>query len=138
MNRKGCPPKIQERILRHQRYKCLYCRKLFGSVYYINGRFTIINVQWDHVVPYAYLNANPKNNWAAACQLCNNIKQDQVFIYMHDLKAYIRRRIEKRYSILVAFIPSVSNEQDPITWSREFANFISFKDDLALRHKDTN
>lgn len=136
MKRLGCPPKTQVRILKHQRYKCLYCRRLFGSVYYINGRMTIISVQWDHIVPYSYLRANPENNWAASCQLCNYIKSDRIFAYMYLAKEFIQDRIEKRYSILEAFVPSVSNEQDPETWSREFARYITYRDDLGLRRKE--
>jgi 5-methylcytosine-specific restriction endonuclease McrA len=136
VNRSGCPPKIQDRILRHQNYKCLYCRKLFGSAYYINGRHTIINVQWDHIVPYSYIRANPKNNWAAACQLCNHIKSDHIFMYLHEAKSYIKRRTLNKYSILETFVPSISNEQDPEKWAREFASYITFKSNLSVRYKD--
>ena len=111
---------------------------MFGSVYYINGKFTIITVHWDHIVPYSYLRANPKNNWAAACQLCNKLKGDKIFTYMYVLKDFLKKRMEYKYSILEAFVPSVSNEEDPETWAREFARYISFKDDLALRRKNTS
>lgn len=97
---------------------------------------TIISVEWDHIVPYSYLRANPKNNWAASCKLCNRIKSDHIFTYLHEAKAYIRRRLESKYSIIEGFVPTISNEQDPNTWAREFASYITFKDDLSLRRKD--
>jgi hypothetical protein len=71
--------KIRVQILGAQGRRCFYCGCEFGSVYVRNGRELVRRLNWDHFVPFAYLQSNPNTNWVASCNVCNSIKQGRIF-----------------------------------------------------------
>ena len=60
----------QSLILDAQQNRCYYCDAEF------DGEHT--RVTWDHVVPFSYCGNNHRDNFVAACQVCNNLKADRL------------------------------------------------------------
>ncbi|SRR6266496_713060 len=125
-------------ILKKQHYKCLYCKLLFGTGLYKDGKFMTIDLEWDHLVPYSYLLANPINNWVAACQICNRLKYNKIFNFLYELKHWLVEERSYRYNIQIDFVPSISNEQDPETWAEEFSKYLAKKGQLKEDLKEVN
>lgn len=105
--KRRAPTQLQRgRIMAMQGGACLYCGLPFGrtvarsgaSLERRNGKRlpseVRLRVNWDHFIPYAYLAANPGENWVAACQVCNTIKSARIFDTIRDAQSYIlpRRR----------------------------------------------
>lgn len=99
---KRSPPKIiQEEILKRQNRKCIYCDIKFGEIYFRKGKPNISRINYDHLVPFSYLNNNPYNNWVASCNVCNSIKGSKMFETIEEVKTYVnhtRRKKEIYYS----------------------------------------
>ena len=87
--RKPPPTDLQVALLMEQDNRCLYCGLEFGTSVWVKARETTLEVNWDHMIPYAYVGTNPPDNWAAACQLCNGYKSDLIFASLDDIRAYI-------------------------------------------------
>ncbi|MFD3814968.1 hypothetical protein ACFWRZ_07870 [Streptomyces rubiginosohelvolus] len=84
-SRKG--PTASERlaIVSRQGYVCLYCELPIGSKVHRSATrrhragMVILVANWDHFVPYSYLQSNPSANWVLACHVCNGIKSDAMY-----------------------------------------------------------
>lgn len=83
---------IRDRILRRQDDRCLYCGHRFGDTVWRRGRQVTLMLNWDHLVPYAYLAANPDDNWVAACHVCNGIKSSLIFQSVEEARDHILAR----------------------------------------------
>jgi 5-methylcytosine-specific restriction endonuclease McrA len=122
--RRPCPHELRPQILEAQGYACLYCSIPFGSVIRRGRRLLVTVVHWDHVVPLAYLQANPNGNWAAACMVCNRIKSDELFTDFTEMRAWIDSQWESR-NIECVWRALVSAEEDPRAWAVKFAKFLA-------------
>lgn len=71
--------KVRHEVLAKQANRCYYCEFEFGTVYLREGKERVRRLNWDHFIPFAYLQTNPTTNWVAACSLCNGIKHDRIF-----------------------------------------------------------
>ena len=87
---------LQREILERQGGRCLYCCKEFGSLYFRHGKMGRLRIHWDHMVPYAYINANDGANFAAACNLCNLFKSSLVFQTLDEARIYVKARAESK------------------------------------------
>lgn len=97
--RRKLPSKpLQRTILDKQQHKCLYCDVVFGEPRWIRGKFTYAQICWDHLVPFAYLQANPHDNWGAACQTCNGLKSSTIFESLEEARAQIGKKLRARLS----------------------------------------
>jgi len=97
--RKSPPKRIRDKILVLQQERCLYCNRVFGSMYERNGKILFTKLHWDHKVPFAYTQGNAGNNWAASCNICNGIKSDKMFESVGEVRQYVaERRKEKGYN----------------------------------------
>lgn len=97
---------VQARVLTDQNARCLYCGCRFGSAIRRGYRSVVLRLEWDHMVPFDHLRANPEDNWAASCHVCNGIKADYLFDTIEQARNYIvARRKSKGY--------------DPAEWTRE-------------------
>jgi hypothetical protein len=83
---------LRNEILSKQGHRCFYCDREFGSVYTHNKRETVRRINWDHFMPFAYLQTNPKANWVAACNVCNQIKHSRIFYDREEAKTVIAER----------------------------------------------
>lgn len=81
--------RTREAILIAQRGRCLYCMKPLDGSVFRHGKKIALQLNWDHMVPYAYLGSNPGDNWAAACQVCNMIKDANHFISLQECRDWI-------------------------------------------------
>jgi hypothetical protein len=86
-------PGVRKRILQAQENRCFYCERLFGETYYLQGRFTKLSPQWDHLVPFAYLHSSPIANFVAACIDCNRVKKAMMFQTVEEARIYVRSRV---------------------------------------------
>lgn len=85
-------------ILALQKNRCLYCEHEFGSTVMRKGNPVVLQVNWDHFIPYAYGQTNAYTNWVAACHVCNGIKSARMFDTVMEAQKYILQRwIEKGY-----------------------------------------
>jgi 5-methylcytosine-specific restriction endonuclease McrA len=84
MSRKLPPRDLAEAILIEQRGCCLYCLLPLDGWIYLGVNSIDLTLNWDHMKPYVYLQDNPDDNWAAACQICNSIKNDLHFVTLEE------------------------------------------------------
>lgn len=80
--------------LERQAHRCFYCFYLFSSSIHYKKRLVMLRVCWDHVVPFAYLQSNPNENFVAACQICNGIKSSKVFQTVAEARNYVQVKRE--------------------------------------------
>lgn len=119
--RRGPRHLTKKQLLAEFGYCCAYCDYPFGTLLG-NGR-GVTTVQWDHLVPYSWLLANPEHNFVPACRLCNSIKSATLFHSLGEARAYVLEGWELR-SQPVLWVPSISNLQDPKRWATEYASYL--------------
>ena len=92
-------------------FACAYCQVVFGSVARRPGHEpAIVRMEVDHIVPVAWTgHENDRENCVAACQICNALKQDDVF----DSIINARRHLDTR-----------SHFEDPDGWAKEYARYM--------------
>lgn len=113
---------IQAKILNAQNYRCAYCTHPFGSVVLHKGRRIVTVLEWDHFVPYSYIQRNPDDNWLAACRVCNRLKSTDLFQSREEAAYSIMCRWEeKKYEIL--WVPETSSEENPDEWTTEYQKY---------------
>lgn len=83
---------IRERLLAKFEYRCAYCRQMFGTHITYKGKDRVLAVNFDHQVPFAYLQDNPKDNWLPACRVCNGLKGSLCFESLEATREYLVRR----------------------------------------------
>jgi len=95
--RKQLGKPIKMAILTKQDNKCYWCGRDFEETRYCrNGKFFKLRIVFDHYVPLAYCRSDKKENFVAACHLCNSIKSDLMFDDEEELRKYLRSRIESK------------------------------------------
>jgi 5-methylcytosine-specific restriction endonuclease McrA len=99
----------QKEILKKQEDKCLYCGRKFGSPYLRDNKVKILQLNWDHIVPYSY-SFNNKNNFVAACHICNGIKSNKIFNTVEEVFYYVEYHRKKKGITYYEDLPSVSEE----------------------------
>jgi 5-methylcytosine-specific restriction endonuclease McrA len=91
---RNLPPLEQRRaVLKAQENRCFYCDRIFGFRYRTKRGTRPLCVEWDHLVPYAYLNSSPDYNFVAACRECNRIKGAIMFQTIEEAIVYVRSRV---------------------------------------------
>lgn len=79
---------IRDRILIEQTGRCAYC----------NAGLDDQQIEWDHFVPYIYLQNNPDENWVASCRPCNRAKSSRIFASEADLTAFCMEMVSRHGS----------------------------------------
>lgn len=83
-----------------QDHRCFYCNILFGGHRSWKGKIVKVRIEWDHLVPFAYLQSNPDSNFVAACHICNRLKSSKVFQTVEEARAYVEtKRLTKEQSM---------------------------------------
>jgi 5-methylcytosine-specific restriction endonuclease McrA len=90
------PRKDRQAILRRQEQRCLYCRRQFGAVVYRHGRMRRLRIHWDHMTPFAFSQDNRTSNFAAACNVCNNLKASLMFQTVEEAEVYLHAKWEEK------------------------------------------
>ena len=83
-------PTMQAELLRRQKNQCAYCGSVFGSVIQRGTRQEVVELNWDHVVPFAYSGKN--DIFVAACGRCNRKKGSKMFCTVHPVRSDKRRK----------------------------------------------
>jgi 5-methylcytosine-specific restriction endonuclease McrA len=82
----------QSAILQAQHYRCFYCDQDFGSTHLRHDKPIKLTIHWDHQLPYAYSGDSRPTNYVAACQVCNHIKSDRIFVSEEDARTTLALR----------------------------------------------
>lgn len=98
-----------EKILTLQDNKCLYCRKPFGTPYVRNGKISMTKLCFDHLIPYSYAQSN-RNNFVAACNICNGIKSNLMFVSVEEAYHYVEHRRKKKGYTYYEDLPAVQEK----------------------------
>lgn len=94
----------QQQIVAIQGNECLYCGIPIGTRIWRKvrarrsnqGLTVVLQRQWDHFVPYAFLEQNPSANWVLACHICNRIKSARMFNTIAEARGVILPERESR------------------------------------------
>lgn len=122
--RRSCPNDLKAKLLEDQGYICAYCQVPFGSVIRKGSRLRLSVVNFDHVIPHAYLGTNPRSNWVAACNFCNQMKSSEMFASWEDVRGYIEYTwLRKRMA--VEWLAPVSSEEHPERWAVKFGTYLA-------------
>lgn len=90
--------KAKREILKSQDYRCAYCWKEIGTYVRRHGELVLLQVNYDHQVPFAYVSETKERNIVAACHVCNGLKSDFIFQSFDDARLFlIEKRSEKGY-----------------------------------------
>lgn len=83
------PPHYQSAQLNRQDARCFYCLRTFGTHVQWHKRICVLRIHWDHLIPFAYLQTNPEENFVAACQICNQLKGAKMFHTTEEARRYV-------------------------------------------------
>lgn len=86
----------REHILENQGYACFYCGVAFKSIRYRNNDPILIQLTWDHKLPYVIFQNSDPDNFVAACQVCNALKHDMVFQTLEDAQVFLAIRRKQK------------------------------------------
>ena len=82
----------KEFLIDKQNGLCYWCDRKLGFFYMRNGVVKKSSNHADHIIPYSYLQANPEDNWAIACNLCNLFKSNKYYDNQQDIRDYLKAR----------------------------------------------
>jgi len=89
VERKHLPKGEIDKLTKEQNGKCYWCGRELNYYYIKKGKIIKSKKHADHIIPYSYLQSNPKNNWAIVCSVCNLIKSDKNFTSEKEIRNYI-------------------------------------------------
>ena len=94
--RKPLSEKNKKLILDLQNYSCFYCLTPFNFEVKRNGKVIKLKIEFDHQVPYSFLNNNDTDNIVASCNVCNRIKSNFCFQTTDEARIYIQNIRESK------------------------------------------
>lgn len=100
----------QQRILKIQDNKCLYCEKEFGVAYQRNRKILLTRLHFDHLIPFSYSKTNPDFNFVAACNICNALKSNLFFDTVQEVFHYVEYQRRKKGIKYLDELPTLSTE----------------------------
>lgn len=65
--------KLAEDLLKKQNNKCNACGCKIGT------SDSMVGYEFDHIIPFSFLDNNPDDNWQLLCPRCNYIAGNKVF-----------------------------------------------------------
>ncbi len=93
--RRKRPPWYQrQEILSEQNNCCFYCEDEFGTWRHVSGTPRIVQLQWDHVVPFSFNGNNYE--FVAACRECNQAKGALHFSDALEAKQFLQLKMHER------------------------------------------
>lgn len=98
--------KIKFELLNRQGYKCFWCNREFDSLIVKDGKETILRIHYDHIIPFSYLQGNPRNNWCASCHVCNSMKSNKMFKTEKEIRSYLNKKWKKYLNNKRIIIPA--------------------------------
>jgi hypothetical protein len=90
-------PAYRQAQLERQAQRCYWCRREFGEYLVRRGSHCQLRVCWDHFIPFSFTGSCDDIEFVAACQVCNGIKTDHMFDTEDECRAYIVRRVARRW-----------------------------------------
>lgn len=89
--RKGPSADFRLYQIKLQGRRCYWCNLPFGT-WMVNPKKhkKMLEVVWDHYVPYSYTGSCIDEEFVASCQICNGCKHSKSFTEESDTRAYLR------------------------------------------------
>ena len=78
--------------LKKQDNKCYWCGREIGSFLIRYNKVIILRVHMDHVLPYSFIQSNPKENYVASCHICNSFKSSKIFATESECRLFLLKR----------------------------------------------
>lgn len=120
--RKKPTPSEAKKILDLQERKCFYCEQELETWVTRYGQPIRLNLNFDHVEPFAFSQNNYPYNFVAACHVCNGWKSSKMFQSIDVAKDYLTRKWEanrwkkakkKDLGNIVSIVENSLNKLDP-------------------------
>ena len=92
VSRKKPSKKVKEKILKDQNHQCYWCDHDFHTPYFRYDSIRKLLPNWDHLIPYAYVQANADENFVASCSICNGFKSSKMFNSDEACRVYLKER----------------------------------------------
>jgi len=93
--RRSLTPKQKKELIEKQDNRCFWCGRDFGTMIVKKDKVQKLKIVFDHLIPFSYLQANPKENFVASCRTCNSFKSSFVFDDINACKEYLKKRWDK-------------------------------------------
>ncbi len=87
---------IKDYLIKSQNNRCIYCDKLFGTIYLYGQKPRLVKIHIDHFVSWKYSGDSSENNLVASCDLCNQIKSSLYFETFQEAYVYIRLELQRK------------------------------------------
>lgn len=88
------PPQAQcDEILKMQNYRCYYCGAIFGTFRLHKKQLRIVDIQFDHLIPFSYSREN--DVFVAACGVCNRHKSNKIFDSLVEAQKYLMLKVSE-------------------------------------------
>lgn len=100
-NRNAMKKRDRDKQIRIQDNRCFYCDRIFGSYAFKKGKKILLEIVWDHFIPYSYIENNSSVNFVASCQICNHLKSDLCFQTTEEAKIYIQNEWDSKGMYLI-------------------------------------
>lgn len=94
--RKPVSESLKNLILEEQEYCCFYCLVPFSFQVQKNNKIIKRKIEFDHLVPFSYLNNNNKENLVASCNICNHLKSSMCFQTTEEARIYLQQERESK------------------------------------------
>ena len=94
--RRLIPESLKKLILEDQEYCCYYCLVPFSFEVERHGKLIKRKIEFDHLVPFSYLNNNDKENLVASCDICNKLKYSMCFQTTDEARIYLQEKRESK------------------------------------------
>lgn len=82
---------LLKKLVVNQNNKCYWCQREFGTAYIRKSEFAkTLQPTLDHKIPYSYIKDHEKENFVAACNLCNSFKGNRMFLNKNEGQKYLK------------------------------------------------
>lgn len=107
------------RKLNSQQLKAKILIKQYGRCAYCNSSLHDQEIEWDHFIPWSYLNSSGgDDNWVAACKLCNGKKSSKVFTSIEQITQFSYKMVKSHGSFAEGW------SEDSGAWKTELESMI--------------
>ena len=88
------------RVLTSKRIKCELLLEQEGRCAYCNSSLLEVEINWDHLIPWSYLQSSGgKGNRVASCDPCNAAKSNKIFRKESDIADFSFQMVKKHGSL---------------------------------------
>ena len=90
------PDSLKKKILDEQEFCCFYCLMPFNFEVERKGKIIKREIEFDHLVPFSFINNDKRENLVASCNVCNRLKSSMCFQTVDEARVYLQERRESK------------------------------------------